>query len=642
VTQELYNEAGNIKAIILAGGRDFGRCPLASLLPAPLWPVETKPVLLRLLTHLALEGVKNAVICGGSDSPMYRDSVGASAGFGISFLKEPLPVGPAGCIRDAAGPQTQGPLLVLHGAMISPPSVEWLIRAHRDGGADMTVILDPPHEGCAMPEFAGIYVCDREVLRHIPSEGYCDIKEGLIPALWRAGKSVQTATLPTPSGSFRNMQGYLDAVSGYLRPSSCSVHQRARISPSARISGLVTIMEKAIICDDAVIIGPAIIEKNTIVESGAIISRSVLWAGAHVGKNAAINQCVVASDTEIAARAVLEARAVVTDKSALTATVEMAATAARESMQRVQYKLLALFERIKERITPVAGIDSLLDRAGGWFWFGLLGIAFFWLYWPEIGQLWEIWLRNDEYSCGLLVPLFAAYIVWSRREQFKRLPRKPLAAGLAVFFLVQALRFFGLFIWSDSAQRLSLVLSAAALVLYVFGWQLFRRMAPILLFLLLMLPIPNSLHTAVMAPLQDWATSSAVFSLETMGLEVTRDGNIIHLGGTTVAVAEACNGLRMVTAFFIISSLVVLLVERAWWEKVIIFVSALPIGLFCNTLRLTMTSLAFTLLKGPLWEKLFHDFGGLAMMPMALGVVIVELWILKRLTVTPTYEAEMA
>jgi exosortase len=260
-------------------------------------------------------------------------------------------------------------------------------------------------------------------------------------------------------------------------------------------------------------------------------------------------------------------------------------------------------------------------------------VIFFWLYWPEIGQLWEMWLRNDEYSSGLIVPVLAAYLLWSRRAEFKRVPQRPLAAGLAIFFAAQAVRFFGLAVWSDSAQRLSLVLSIAAIALYLFGWQLFRRIAPILLFLLLMLPIPNSIHNRIMTPLQGWATSSAVFSLEMMGFEVTQEGNIIHLGDATVAVAEACNGLRMITAFFVISGLVALLVERLWWEKIILFLSALPIGFLCNTLRLTLTALAFTIVKGPFWERTFHNFGGLAMMPLAISAVMAELWILKRLTI---------
>jgi hypothetical protein len=45
--------------------------------------------------------------------------------------------------------------------------------------------------------------------------------------------------------------------------------------------------------------------------------------------------------------------------------------------------------------------------------------------------------------------------------------------------------------------------------------------------------------------------------------------------------------------------------------------------------------MAFTVLKGDYWEKMFHDFGGYAMMPLALAAVIGEFWLLNLLTVRP-------
>jgi exosortase len=120
-----------------------------------------------------------------------------------------------------------------------------------------------------------------------------------------------------------------------------------------------------------------------------------------------------------------------------------------------------------------------------------------------------------------------------------------------------------------------------------------------------------------------------------MGYEAIQEGNIIHVGSSTVAVAEACNGLRMITAFFVISGLVVLLVKRSWWEKLTILASSLPIALLCNTVRLTLTAIAFTILSGEQWEKIFHDFGGYAMMPLALAIVVAELWLLAKLFTPP-------
>ena len=166
-------------------------------------------------------------------------------------------------------------------------------------------------------------------------------------------------------------------------------------------------------------------------------------------------------------------------------------------------------------------------------------------------------------------------------------------------------------------------------------------MATVLLFLCLMLPWPHRVQAQISLPLQGWATDSAVFCLELAGYDVVRDGNVIGIGQTNVAVAEACNGLRMVTAFLVISALVVLLVQRAWWEKLIILLSSLPIALFCNTLRLAITAVFFTILEGDNVEKLFHDFGGYAMMPLALALVVGEFWLLGRL-VTPQAEVKPA
>jgi len=185
---------------------------------------------------------------------------------------------------------------------------------------------------------------------------------------------------------------------------------------------------------------------------------------------------------------------------------------------------------------------------------------------------------------------------------------------------------------------LSVALSIVALVLLLFGWRLLRKVSTTLLFLFLMLPWPNRVQALVTLPLQRWAASSAVFSLEILGYDVIQEGNIIHIGDSSVAVAEACNGLRMVTAFFVISGLVVLLIKRCWWEKLIILASSLPIALFCNTTRLTVTAIVFTVLSGEYWERMFHDFGGYAMMPLALGAIITELWLLTKLTTLPTKE----
>jgi len=132
-----------IKAIILAGSHDFGRCALASRLPTALWPVAGKPVLEHLLTSLANQGIKQATICSTCAGSLLEESIHADNRLELNFLDESLPVGAAGCIRDAAGDETDALLLIFPASIICPPQIDVLINAHRDGQSDLTVMLNP-------------------------------------------------------------------------------------------------------------------------------------------------------------------------------------------------------------------------------------------------------------------------------------------------------------------------------------------------------------------------------------------------------------------------------------------------------------------------------------------------------------------
>ncbi len=175
-----------IKVIILVGSRDFGRCPLTSRLPTALWPVVGKPVLEHLLTSLANQGIKQATICSNFAGSLLKESIHADNRLELNFLDEPLPVGTAGCIRDAAGNETDaldsrkaGTLLVFPAGIMCPPKIDVLINAHRDGQSDLTVMFNPNHgDSKSLGKPAGIYVCQTSILKHIPKAGYFDIKEG--------------------------------------------------------------------------------------------------------------------------------------------------------------------------------------------------------------------------------------------------------------------------------------------------------------------------------------------------------------------------------------------------------------------------------------------------------------------------------
>ena len=644
----------NVKVVILAGSQDFKRCPIASRLPVALWSIAGESVLENLIRHLVRQGIKEAVICSNGDTSLLQSYIASVNSIRLKFLDEQLPVGTAGCVRDAAGGEKDKLLLVFPANIISPPKIDVLISTHRKGRSDLTVMFNPGRGNDNIPgEAAGIYVCETDVLEHIPKEGYYDIKEGLIPELLHAGKTVHTAVLPNHVGNFRDWRGYLYAIADYLennpklnpdlklskRNNSQTVWlaPNSRLDPSARIYGPTVIMEGASISEGAVVFGPTILGRDVNIGKDSTVINSVLWDGAKVGTNCEVQRCLIDYHTAVRSNTVVEEKTIpFRTKKMFESPVGSLLEVGRNNVSKLQQALRLQLGKLNMKLPD--WIQSRKTKIIPWFAAGFVMIAFIWSYWPGLVNLGNVWQRSDEYSSGLLVPFLAVYILWSRRRDITQCHIRPSIWGLGAFVAAQGIRLFGLFFLYSSAENLSVALSIAALVLLLFGWQLFRKVSTVILFLCLMLPWPNRVQAAVALPLQQWATSSAVFCLEVMGYEVVQEGNIIHIGRATVAVAEACNGLRMVTAFFVISGLVVLLVRRAWWEKLFVLASSLPIALICNTVRLTITAIAFTVLTGEHWEKIFHDFGGYAMMPLALAVIVTELWLLTKLTMLPSKE----
>jgi exosortase len=408
------------------------------------------------------------------------------------------------------------------------------------------------------------------------------------------------------------------------------------IHETARIVGPVMICEGAVVEKDAIIVGPAVIGPNVHIGRGAVVSESVLWEGSSVGQASVVTQCLLTCGAHAAGSQMLTER-LLTAKHTVRAEKAKTPLPATSKEPPPKKTLAMMTDRFRRRL-PLAGLEALLSRPSAtWVGAAILLACFFLTYWePTIKDLWRIWMRSDEFSSGLLVPFLACYVLGSQRHRLSNCTIRPCLWGIVAFAGAQTMRFFGLWLMYSSAERLSIVMTVIAVILLVFGWRLVLRIWPVLLYLFFMLPLPGRVQTWITQPLQRWATHSAVFGLETLGYNVAREGNIINMNGVRVEVAQACNGLRMLTAFFVIAGLVALLVQRRWWEKLIIIASSIPIAFACNTLRLIITSIAFTVVSVEQWEKAFHDFGGLAMMPLALALIVAELWLLSHLIVEHT------
>ncbi len=258
---------------------------------------------------------------------------------------------------------------------------------------------------------------------------------------------------------------------------------------------------------------------------------------------------------------------------------------------------------------------------------GLVLLALLWAYLPTAEELLRRW-GESQYSHGYLVPVFALYLLWARRALIAGGPGQPSAWGLAFLVAGLALHGFGTFIFLDWLTAAAIIPCLAGLALLTGGWRALHWTWPALCFLVFMIPLPYKLEIALAHPLQRVATLASTFVLQTLGFIAFSQGNLIRLGDVYLNIIEACSGLKMLLTFFALSTAVVLVTQRPPLEKILLFLSAVPIALIVNILRIVATAILHKTTTRELAEHVFHDVAGYLMPLVALLLLWAEVRLL--------------
>jgi exosortase len=255
-------------------------------------------------------------------------------------------------------------------------------------------------------------------------------------------------------------------------------------------------------------------------------------------------------------------------------------------------------------------------------------------YWPGLIRAKESW-NNPQYSHGWLVPLFAVVLIFWWRQPNRPVSLSARLAGLSLLIASLAMRLLVARYRIITIDMYTFVPAVAGAVLLGGGWSMFRWAWAPIAFLIFMYPLPDEATRYLLGPLQAMATMVSTFAIQTLGVDAIREGNQIVVGERHLGVVDACSGLRMLTIFIALSVAIVMLGERAWYENLVILASAIPIALAVNAIRITLTGVMYTI-NPELAERIFHDWAGYFMMPLALGMLYLVQQVLASLFVAET------
>lgn len=289
-----------------------------------------------------------------------------------------------------------------------------------------------------------------------------------------------------------------------------------------------------------------------------------------------------------------------------------------------------------------------LDERGqkiAWGVVGVMTLGLIYSYWNTLIYISNFW-DEPQYSAGYFIPIFAAALLWIRRDTFRDVPVWQRWVGLGILTLGIIMRVVGTRATQYAIDNLSMIPCLIGIFVMVGGLPTLRWAAPSAAFLVFMMPWPRAVQQSITMPLQRLAAIASNYLLVTFGVDSFREGNNISFGLDEKAmnVAEQCSGLRMLTMFGGLAVALALLSRtRPWWERGLIVLSALPIALATNVVRITLTGLLFNLHLDeiPLIHKIFHDAPGIIMMPLAIGFLYLVSKILSNLVIEEDHSAPL-
>jgi exosortase len=263
-----------------------------------------------------------------------------------------------------------------------------------------------------------------------------------------------------------------------------------------------------------------------------------------------------------------------------------------------------------------------------------VGVCVLWAYWTAFGAMAVHWAGDPHYSHGYLVPLFSVALLLLRWPDLQKTSFRPSWWGLGLLAVGVALRLADAFFFVDWFDSLSLLPSLAGLAVLFGGWAALRWSWPAIAFLFFMMPLPYFVETAMAFRLRSIATQGSTYVLQTVGLPAVADGTDIFLSGDTpLRVAPACSGMGMMLTFFALSSAIALVVRRPWTDKLVILLSAPPIAIIANVVRISTTGVLYEVSANETARKVFHGGAGMLMMLVGLLILAAELTILRHLLV---------
>ena len=159
---------------------------------------------------------------------------------------------------------------------------------------------------------------------------------------------------------------------------------------------------------------------------------------------------------------------------------------------------------------------------------------------------------------------------------------------------------------------------------FLWGWRVAKILAFPLFFLWIAIPLPTFQQATT--HLQLLATSMAHHGSGLLGVETYTQGTtVLPLKGDwePLSIAHGCSGIRSLMALLMISAAWAYVAKMALWKKVLLFLSAFPLAIVGNALRVISIFVIAEYGNAKWASTTWHDWSGLLLFyPFSLVLLL--------------------
>lgn len=273
----------------------------------------------------------------------------------------------------------------------------------------------------------------------------------------------------------------------------------------------------------------------------------------------------------------------------------------------------------------------------------IIGTLFCWVFRYEIERIVQKWILDPSWSHGFLIPFFSLYFINQRKKAILSLAARPNYLGLV--FMLFGLGFYILNMSIPSlraiyVRQVLVIAILGTIVLFLCGWRMVKYTWLAILFLIFAVPLPRGYYVSITMPMRKLAATVATALLNLVGgLDATVSGVVIdvfykgrHIE-PALNVAEACSGMRLLMAFLALGVAMAYLHYRPIWQRVVLLAFTIPIAIFCNVVRVTVTGFIHIFIGPEYTQGFYHDILGMSMLFLAFGLYYFIAWFMSNLFV---------